>query len=585
MKWLFFLLCFALVPNIQGQQPSYFNFADQEFEGIDIYSIIQDHQYNYWFATDQGIFKHDGYSYEKIECDAMFGTSVFSFVINSKGTIFCSNLNHQIFKIENGKCTLFYTIPDHGSDISLVINKQDELIICSSLNLYVFNSQNRLKTRTHLNSIRLLGPPFLTEDNTIITHTTFDSILVYDAGTFHMELLPNINQSEINSDELLQFVPLKNAVIAISSSTQKVFQFDPKKRTLTSIASVGSLQKNGGVRIYPLGDEIWFASNISGAAQVRSLPIEKEIDLSLYTDFLISYVYRDREGNILLGTFDQGVLVIPDAHTNDVEKALLPYSIVHLVADENDKVYFGTRSGQIIQYDGNYRMLASTDKKIIEKIQPWPHTPYLVASMHRVTIIDKTTAELYVESNGSLKDIAFYSDSTVFFGLNYALEKYTFEAKSKSLQLNRTYLKGRIYHLEKDPTCNALYIASAEGFKYLNTEDKIASITYNKQEINVLDITQWEKSVLVSTRKFGVLVFKKGKIVGRILPKFNNEKLILNKLIVKDNRIYANTLRHFVILDMKGNVLHVLNKSSGLSTNKIIDFWVLVLLNNRRIQE
>jgi hypothetical protein len=87
-----------------GQQPSYFRFAEKELEGIDIYDVIQDKEQNYYFATDQGIFMHDGYSFTKIECDAMSGGSVFHFVMNAEGVIYCHNLNKQIFQLKKGTC-------------------------------------------------------------------------------------------------------------------------------------------------------------------------------------------------------------------------------------------------------------------------------------------------------------------------------------------------------------------------------------------------------------------------------------------------------------------------------------------------
>ena len=87
-----------------GQQPSYFRFAEKELEGIDIYDVIQDKEQNYCFATDQGIFMHDGYSFTKIECDAISGGSVFHFVMNAEGVIYCHNLNKQIFQLKKGTC-------------------------------------------------------------------------------------------------------------------------------------------------------------------------------------------------------------------------------------------------------------------------------------------------------------------------------------------------------------------------------------------------------------------------------------------------------------------------------------------------
>jgi len=572
MKFVFLLLCFSWLPSVSAQQPSYFNFADQAFEGMDIYSIIQDQSYNYWFATDQGIFMHDGYSYKKIECAEMFGVSVFSFVITSNGVIYCSNLNHQIFKIEGGKCSLFYTLPDFGSDISLTVNHDDELIICSSFNMYVFDANSKLKQRTHFNRGHLLGPPFLTKDNVLITHANANSVIIYHKGKISFEKIRLDPTSTIAPDEQLQFMQGKNEILAVSSKSQKMFRYSPQNKHLKFLSSLRPVESTGGLRFYSIDDQVWMTSNISGVSRLLSTSPKFQVSFDLFPDYVLSYIYKDREGNLLLGTFDKGVLVIPDIRIRDVEKDLSAYSIVNLVSDENDNVYFGTRSGKMIKYNGTYSTLLSNANKTIEYIKPWPNTPYLVADNVGASLMDKTSGEIYSKVNGSLKDVEFYSDNSLFLGLNFGLLKYTYDARSNALKLIKTYVNGRVYRLEKDPTCDALYVATSDGLKYLNSKDKLITVLHKNKPINALDITPWEDKVLVSTQKFGVLIFKRGKLVGSFVPKYNNVELTLSKMLVKDNRIYANTLSRFVILDTKGTILYLFNKSSGLSVNKIYDF-------------
>ena len=75
--------------------------GQSQFKGVQIYDVIQDHDLNYWFATNEGLYVYDFYKYEKINCDEDKSNSVFGFKINKEGTIFCSNLNNQIFQNPN----------------------------------------------------------------------------------------------------------------------------------------------------------------------------------------------------------------------------------------------------------------------------------------------------------------------------------------------------------------------------------------------------------------------------------------------------------------------------------------------------
>jgi hypothetical protein len=62
--------------------------------------------------------------------------------------------------------------------------------------------------------------------------------------------------------------------------------------------------------------------------------------------------------------------------------------------------------------------------------------------------------------------------------------------------------------------------------------------------------------------------------LNKIDTKYKGENLKFLKFQFKRNRIYANTVGGFFILDLKGNVLFKLNKSNGLVSNKIVDFSV-----------
>ena len=100
-NWLIIILFISLsARSVQAQQPAYFIFGQEKFEGIDIYNIIQDLEHNYWFATNQGLYVHDGYNFERVESDKMKASSVFNFVMDSKGVIYCCNLANRYLKLK-----------------------------------------------------------------------------------------------------------------------------------------------------------------------------------------------------------------------------------------------------------------------------------------------------------------------------------------------------------------------------------------------------------------------------------------------------------------------------------------------------
>ena len=177
---MLFVLCFI---NTKAQQPSYFSFAEEQFRGVQIYDVIQDKNLNYWFATNEGLFYFDYYTYEKIECDKAKGNSVFNFVMSKEGTIYCHNLNNQLFEIKGKQLRLFYELLDdeRSSDLSLTIASDGNLIV-GAKKIIVLNKQGTKLNRYDI-SRNYLGPPFTNQEGEIQFHLhSSDSIIIYSFG-------------------------------------------------------------------------------------------------------------------------------------------------------------------------------------------------------------------------------------------------------------------------------------------------------------------------------------------------------------------------------------------------------------------
>ena len=208
---IFILLCFQ---SVYSQQPSYYKLGEKQFEGVQIYDVIQDKQLNYWFATDQGFYKYDSYSLKKIECEGMKGLSAFGFVINNNGEIFCYNLNHQILKIKNSICSVFYELKEkeQSNDIYLGISNIGDLII-SSKTLLVFNELGKQKNSIS-NRLNYYGPLFNKNDKTTICHSSGkDSIIIIDGDKIRLEKLLN-NGNAVN---------IARAIVKIGTNANTAF--------------------------------------------------------------------------------------------------------------------------------------------------------------------------------------------------------------------------------------------------------------------------------------------------------------------------------------------------------------------------
>ncbi|MGB1317193.1 MAG: hypothetical protein ACPG5W_03240, partial [Flavobacteriales bacterium] len=66
MKFLWFILFLPL--GVFAQQPSYYSIGERELEGEHIYDIHQTANGDYWIATNSGLIKFDGYTFERQNC-------------------------------------------------------------------------------------------------------------------------------------------------------------------------------------------------------------------------------------------------------------------------------------------------------------------------------------------------------------------------------------------------------------------------------------------------------------------------------------------------------------------------------------
>lgn len=571
------LLLFILFASLtsRAQQPAYFMFAQEHLEGIDIYDVIQDKELNYYFATDQGIFVHDGYTFRKIECDEMSGASVFHFVINSDGVIYCHNLNKQVFQIKDGSCTLIYSIPDSGINLDIIITSDNHLLISSSSKIYLLNSKNQLINTKDLGfSSVYTSFHNLPNNRTILYRWGVNIFWLYENGKWRSFPLKMENGSKAPSIEGLHFFEVKNQTFAISIPDNKVYRIDEKTLALRFITEIKLNSTKGRVRFYGVGGQLWITSNISGVTKVSNY-IETSVNESeLFSDFFISDIFKDKEGNLLLSTFDAGVIVIPNLKVNDVEPLFNPYSVTRLHSVK-DNLVLGTRDGKILQYKDQVREISISGAKPVEELSVWPEKEIILSDNLGFSLINLNSGLENHFSFGSLKDVAYVDDNRLFAALNIGLYEYSYDPKTNVLSEIKRHLEGRMYKVEHEELTNSIYVSTFDGLKYLDNNRKIQSITLNKEIIHAISLFSLGDKTYISTRKNGVLVLKKGEIIDQYYPKHNSEILLINKLLIHNSVMYANTQIGFVMMDLNGKIRHLLNKSWGLSTNKIIDFAII----------
>jgi len=572
VKYTLTLITCVTFLNLYSQQPAYFVFGEEQFRGVQIYDVIQDKELNYWFATNEGIYYFDYYHYNKIECDEAKGSSVFNFTINNDGTIYCHNLNNQIFEIKEKVCSLFYELKpnESSSDISLCITDDDNLII-GAKQILVLN-KNAKKVAQYSASNHYIGQAFKKQDKSVLFHLNgVDSILLYKNGEFKKNKL-TFKSSKLHKEYLLKFFYINSVIHALELKTKELYNLNTLNNSINLLEKNELFERSESVRVYETDLGLWVAGTLPGVAFINK-KITKDSLPIYYGDYFISDVFQDKEGNILLSTFDKGVIVIPDTKVPDVINTFKEDPANALYSDTTLGLIIGTSKGKLLNYSKNkITSINQEGERPIEAIYGNNMSNLIVFDDGCIRVYNKKTASVKRIIQASLKDAVVLSDKLFYLGTNRGIIKVS---SDDLITFNTELVKGmdfRIYSIEYNPEDHCLYASTANGLFTIFSDGTIQPILIHKNVIYPNYLSHYNGRIYVATKTNGILVIQHGKITNTIHPKINNQEEVLKKLCIHNNAIIAKSSNGLFQFDMNGKLLKAIHSIFGFSSKRIIDF-------------
>ena len=554
-----------------AQQPAYFILGEDQFRGVQIYDVIQDVEMNYWIATDEGLYVYDYQNFKKIECKESKSNAVFGFEMNKEGTIYCHNLNNQIFQIKDKVFSLFHEISseESSSDMSLCIAKDENLLVATN-RIIVLNKKGEVVQRS-ARILGYLGRPFATQDNQIFYPLLgVDSILVYSNQTLSKQKLKTTEAHHLV--ESMIFFRLANQDYAIELSSGMFYTLDTKS---VSVFPTGMMAPDvsKSIRLYNTGNEIWLARQLPGADLLQASGGNIKSS-NFYKDYYISNVYKDLEGNFLLSTFDKGIIVIRDLQVREVVRSFSDDPITSLYIDKDLGLLMGSSRGKVLNYQSfDKGLIYNEGKRSIEKIYGSDSSDLIIFDEGKIKAYHKKTRQVIDIFERPLKDVAFVSATEFYLGTNVGIIKCSLQNNQRVIYKPIPNLNSRIYSLAYNVAEKRLYAATSSGLYSLGEDGEAQLIEYNKEGIFPTSRLYYnEGTVYAAERKNGVLWIRQNKVVKVISPEVNGEKELITKMMVKDNYIYAKTSSGFYQFDMNGKLTKSIQQIFGFANKRVIDF-------------
>lgn len=563
----------APLGNVLPQQPAYFVLGEEQFKGLQVYDVIQDRQDNYLFSTNEGLFYYDFLHFEQIGCDLAKSNAMFNFVADQSGTIYCSNLNHQIFRIKDKECSLFYTLlPDEDSpDLSLVCTQEGELLACSKKVIRLSKAGEvveRVSTAT-----AAWGRPFMTPKGKIILHyPETDSILQFHEGRFSVHELSGIRARQ-EEGFAFHFFAVEDQVYAFEVIGKQVFAVQDSSFVLQLLPESYMMDRSQPLRLYQTGKSTWMAGSLPGVVWLQGR-LERIPPVLHYAKHFISDVFQDREGNILLGTFDHGIMVIPDPAIPDVINGIAddPFTSLH-IARSSGELYLGTTRGNLLQLkDGELRPLLQDGNRPVEGIFGSNASERLIfQGGEQIMFLDPVDGKSPIGVEAALKDAVFVREDLAFL----ATSRGIFRCEWTSAKLPEATLlpdfEFRIHHMVIDMPGNALVASTSRGLYHIPLNGNAKRITLGGEDVFPTAMYAVGSKVFAASRQHGILVLEKDEFIARIVPEIGRMESI-SKLVIDRGRIFAKSSHGIYQLGMDGRMQRNIGKAFGFLRSRVFDF-------------
>ena len=574
LKHAFFLVitltCFCVS---KAQIPSHFLLGEDKLSGIDIYNIIQDKDRNYWLATDNGLIKYDGYTFKNIECENALSSSLFDLQMDYNGDIFCLNLSGQIFKVKNDSCKIYFQIPDSlmTIEISYTFNNLNELIIATN-SIFKVGNNKTISTLVPKDSVPNHFYQFITlKDSSIITHNSGNNKLIkIKNNTLEFTQL----DFQIGEYNILG-VYLNDQLLYIDKGSGNLLKRNANSFKINDAFNPTGNKKES-LRYYSDNENLWVAK-LSGGVKVFNKKLNPLFNNNaFFQNSIISSFCKDEEGNIILGTFGEGLIIIPNLNIAEVSLPEANVKITRVTSTPNNSIFFGTQDGKIYKKESTSeaQLLRAPSIKNIEVLYYLKESNQLLFEDNGPILMDlSTNKETKPILDGAIKDVKRIENNLYLIATNKGLLYFTPISQnidSKQIPLSKKF-SGRTNCSNIDYKTKSIYMGSAKGLKIGNTK-KAIYFKINESSIICRDILYHNEKIYVATLKNGVLIFQNDKLIDHWT---SPDKIISNsikQIKVYKNQFFISTNLGIQIINEKGTSIHILNKSEGLYTNNIIDF-------------
>lgn len=562
VKNIFFILLCIISNTLISQTPNYHVIGKEVFKGVDIYSILQ-HKRKLYVSTNKGLYKQYHNTFIKIPIYNKKETSLFDLVTDGNNDLYCKSLAGDIFKLKNDTLYPFYHLSSKyfTSNFFYFFDELNRMILTGDSILRI-NEDGHLEnlSNTFLDSNSKLSPTFIshkTNKNRFFIAASLNDhySFTYEKGILKKYLIDE-GEKKIFGGEMYLF-----------ENDSSSFIFGTKGDILSVTNSTIGVKGDRFSRFYGINNNLLV--RLKEKSGVDFLKIRNDSLIKTHQMFnhqFISSVYQDEDNILYLGTFGDGIYVVPNF--NQV-KFDLKNNISGITKNSFNNPVLSTRKGEVLELNGDrLRLLDFCDNKldnIFYSSLPFGNN---VHRNHKIFYDHK----IFLKKIGSIKDYVSVNDSLVLYADQVSANVITYQGKYLNLLTNfeklnelganiimyRYKYNKRYFSIAFDSISNTLLGANIN--RVVNLLNKQPYLVNNK-EFKTSKMLFHQGVLIAKKTNRGLLFIKNNEVIDSVNT--------YNGLLSNDVLQFEAFNNNLIILSNQGVQVYDLNKKNFLNVSKI----------------
>jgi len=536
-----------------------------------VYTLIFDDNTSILYAgTNKGLFAYKQNHFIKLkDAPNQIGASFFQLLQHADGSIFCCNLNGQIFKV---------------NDLSLeVFSEIDKSQITNIFDIFIANDGYLIAFCNELIRIDAKGKQEIISD---YQNAKFGYSYSYPQYSYNGDIRYSLVNDTIQYHMLHDKVGIsieKKANVTLKQNTYTksisikghVFDITPPN-IITSIDSTITIALDSFTYIQntvPYTENSALIYNSTKGGQIITLRNDTLLTTQhLFKNDFISTVTKNKKRTLFLGSFGDGIRVVPKIGVTNIESQELFLGMA--VSPDND-IYVSTRSGDIYN-NGNFEKPYIKHNTNIDNL-------FYMAPFDSVEKIISVQSSLAISS---IKDLCLVDDSLFLSASNnglYAVFNTTTHPYLNFLEYQ--FKRGKTYGLlPKLTRCKTVTYSHIDSLIYYGTNfglftrspfrPEIQSIKYKEKAFLCNDLESKDDLIYCGTQNFGILIYQNGNFKTKITNKDGLLSNTIEKIKIQDSILYILTEKGMQVFDLQNNHFLGLGINEGMTNKEVTNFAV-----------